>query len=184
MGLVSLYVPDSVPKGFLKLVADKIVCIVPQPVDPYALFDRSDTCACSTRDFLTLHERRITVKANHHEVFGFPMYALPEDCTYQETVVVVAWLMRHHLRTFSERVGVSVFERTLVPNKWFSRTLLNGHPCCVSYLMTRDPAFMLSPIVVSPLGTGPTLESSVLAEIYAERRRREQEEEEEENQAT
>lgn len=179
MGPVSLYVPDSVPKGFLRLVADKIVSLVPQPVDPYALFDRSDTCACSSRDFLTLHDRRIVVKANHHGVFGFPMYALPEDCTFQETVVVVAWLMRHHLKTFTQRVGLKSFDRTLASNKWFSCTILDNHPCCVSYLMTSDPAFMLSSIVVSPLGSGPTLESSVLAEIYAERRREEEEQEQE-----
>lgn len=165
---VPLFAPESVPRHFLNLSA-ALVRLVPVLEEPYALFDRSKHCSCSTRDGLAIRGRFLVVRPELHPVNSFPLYALPEDCTLEETAVVVTWLSRHAFKTFRTQwiqkkkspadndksvvmrrslVGASeIFEKTVLPDK------------CVRYEFKKDPVFLLKSIAVSPYGTGPTVES-------------------------
>lgn len=156
MARVSLYAPESVPRDFLNL-ADELVLLAPKTEDPYALFDRTATCACHTRDCLALRGRTVTTRKNHHEVAGFPMYALPEDCTTEETAVVVAWLYRSRFHTFKCTVKDGIMRRYLATGGLFREA---PTACCVTYTLDHDPVFMLKTMVVSAHGKGPTLESA------------------------
>lgn len=155
MAQISLYVPEDVPRRFLESM-DLHIKIVPERVDPHALFDRSDTCACPTRDFLAIRDRRITVKRDQHQVLGFPTYALPNDCTFEETVVIAAWVLRRRFKTFKTCILNGSLHRYLEVGECFK---VEKGECCETYILVRDPVFMLKSIVVSPFGKGPTLES-------------------------
>lgn len=158
MARVSLYAPASVPRDFLNL-ADGLVQLVPEPEDPYALFDRTATCACPTRDCLALRGRSVVARMHQHQAAGFPLYALPADCTRDETAVVVAWLFRHRFHTFRCRVRDGSLRRSLASGGLF-REAPTEPACCVTYTLDRDPVFLLRTLVVSAHGRGPTLESA------------------------
>lgn len=172
MALVSLYVPDSVPKDFLN-IASSLVQQVSVLTDPYALFDRTDTCACPTRNGLAIQGRSLLVRNHQHTVVGFPLYALPPDCTREETHVIVTWLLRHRFKTFQHAIvegGPYAKEPLNRHPETLKRTLGNQSlfkkeprgPCCEKYTLETDPVFMLKSIVLSPYGKGPTLESVCL----------------------
>lgn len=156
MERVSLYVPESVPKDFLN-IASPLVRLVPAPTEPYALFDRTDSCACSTRHALAIQGRSVLVQQNQHVVLGFPLYALHPDCTLEETCVIVTWLFRHRLKTFQSAIVEGSLQRTLGTRTLFQKTLYGE--CCERYTLLKDPVFMLKSIVLSPYGKGPNLES-------------------------
>lgn len=167
MGLVSLHVPDSVPKDFLNTAAS-LVQLVPALTEPYALFDRTDSCACPTRHGLALQGRCIIVPRDQHALVAYPLYALPPDCTLEETCVIVTWLHRHRLKTFqSAIVEGGPYAKTYAKNETLKRTLGTQNlfqktpygACCECYTLQKDPVFMLKSIVISPYGQGPTLES-------------------------
>lgn len=173
MAFVSLYVPDGVPKDFLNAVAaSKLVRLVPVLKKPYALFDRTDSCACSTEHGLAVRGRSVIVPRDQHAVVGYPLYALPPDCTIEETFVIVTWLLRHRMKTFRGDVAEGgpysknfakkeTLKRTLVGanNDLFKKTDVGG-ACCERYTLEKDPVFMLKSIVLSPYGQGPTLEDA------------------------
>lgn len=154
MAHVSLYVPESVPKDFLANAG--FLKMVPL-TEPYALFGRTETCSCSSLHSLVLRGRSIIIKRNTHQALGYPVYALPPDCTLEETVVAVTWLCRNKFKTFKTRIVNGSLTRSLESNCWFSRTDFSD--CCEMYTLLTDPVFMLKSIVVSPYGKGPTLES-------------------------
>lgn len=156
MELVSLHVPESVPKDFLNM-ASLLVQLVPEPIKPYAFFDRTDTCACPTRNALAIQGRSILVRHHQHMLLGFPLYALPSDCTVEETYVIVTWLFRHRLKTFQSTIVNGSLKRTLGNRTLFQKTP-HGE-CCVRYTLLKDPVFMLQSIVLSLYGKGPNLES-------------------------
>lgn len=171
MALVSLYAPDSVPKDFLKLADGQLVSLVPaapSPADPFALFDRSSTtttCACGTRNGLAVRDR--TVLSNNKLPMGFPLYVLPPDCTFEETVTIVTWLTRFRFKTFRHCVEEGWFYRTLESEPVFRVSSSrddddDDEKCCQSFTLDRDPVFMLKTIVLSPFGKGPTLESVLI----------------------
>lgn len=164
MALVSLYVPDSVPRDFLNL-ATELVSLVPAPVDnsSFALFDRTVKCACGTRDGLAVRHWTLFVKKNN-PLLGFPLYALPPDCTFEETVVIVTWLTRFRFKTFQSIVEEGWFYRTLESDTVF-RSVSCGD-CCQSFILERDPVFMLNSVILSPFGKGPTLESVLKNKVH------------------
>lgn len=168
MALVSLYVPDSVPRDFLNRVSSSLVQLAPALVEPYALFDRTEGCACSTRNALAIRERTILVSRHQHAVVGFPLYAVPADGTSEETHVIVTWLLRHRLKTFECAIVQNIplskrydkphtLKRTLGNRSMFIKTPFGV--CCECYTLRDDPVFMLRSRLHSPYGTGPTLES-------------------------
>lgn len=160
MALVSLYAPEGVPRDFLD--AAEFVNLVPRLAEPYALFGRTETCSCVTRNSLALSGRSVLIRRNTHQALGYPLYALPEDCTAEETVVVVAWLCRNKFKTFKTRVANGSLQRSLESDCWFRKTDRTDCCCCETYTLVRDPVFMLKSIVVSEYGTGPTLESVLM----------------------
>lgn len=158
--VTTLYAPVS--NAFLQRVADaRLLTLVPAPPAlPYALFDRPAACACPTRDRLALHHQ--TLFARDHPATGFPAYALPDDCTPDETVVAVTWLLRHQFRTFHTRFHQGSLVRLLGPADplLFKRTPL---PCgCERYTLRGDPVFLLKHCVLSSYQQGPTLDSALL----------------------
>lgn len=159
MAQVTLYVPEGVPRGFLKLADPDLVHLVFEPPaeQPHALFGRSDACACTTPHRLALQHDRVTVQRHQHSALGYPVYALPPDCTFRETVLVVAWLLRHRFKAFHTSTADGSLQRTLKSNAGFRREPCGT--CCESYLLEGLPVFMLRTMVVSPFGQGPTLES-------------------------
>lgn len=162
MALVSLYVPDNVPKDFLNLAAKELVNLVPvAPTDDasFALFDRityPGRCACGTRNGLAVSHRTLFVQKNN-QLLGFSLYALPPDCTFDETVVIVTWLTRFRFKKFKSIVEQGWFYRTLESEPFF--TVSDCGECCQTFALEKDPVFMLKSIVLSPFGKGPTLES-------------------------
>lgn len=167
---VSLHVPDSVPKDFLNTAAS-LVQLVPVLTEPYALFDRTDSCACSTRHGLAIQGRSILVRQSQHAVVGYPLYTLPPDCTFEETFVIVTWLLRHRMKTFQSAIveggpysksftHKQTLKRTQGTQHLFQKTLYGT--CCERYTLQKDPVFMLNSMVLSPYGQGPTLESACL----------------------
>lgn len=163
MALVPLYAPDSVPKDFLNL-ATPLISLVPAPTadEPFALFDRSPTCACGTRNGLALCHRTLLIQRNK-TLLGFPVYVLPPDCTFDETVVSVTWLTRFRFKTFQSTLKEGWYFRTLENDSFFK--VADCGDCCQSFTLEKDPVFMLKSIVLSPFGKGPTLES-VLKKVY------------------
>lgn len=155
MALVSLYVPSGVPDAFLKRLRDHIT-LVASPADPYALFARTDACACSTPHGLAIRDRTLLVVRGKHQALGYPLYALPADCTLEETVVVVAWLFRNKFKTFQTTLREDSLQRTLGSDGF--RKTAHGR-CCDQFTLEEDPVFMLKPIVVSAYAQGPTLDS-------------------------
>lgn len=152
---VTLYTPKSVPRDFLDLAVELVTVAAP-PVEPYVLFDRPvEGCACGTRDGLAVRGREVLARRNSHPATAHRAYALPPDCEFEETVVVVAWLWRHHFKTFRCNLSDGTLRRDLCSAHHPSRT----EGCCERYLMKADPVFMLKSIVLSPYGRGPTLES-------------------------
>lgn len=156
MAQISLYVPENVPRDFLDSI-DSFIKIVPEPLDPYALFDRTDTCACSTRNFLAIRGRCITMKRSEHALLGYPCYALPPDCTFKEAFVVATWILRRRFKSFQRCILDGSLYRHLNGNDCFIKE--ETFSCCDTQILDRDPVFMLKNIVVSPFGKGPTLES-------------------------
>lgn len=173
MALVSLYVPDGVPRDFLTAAEDsQLVRLVSVLTEPHALFDRTDSCACSTRHGLAIRGRSVMVPRDGHAVVGYPLYALPPDCTSEETNVVVTWLSRHRMKTFRSVVEIGgpyvkhydkeeTLKRTLGPatHDGLFRKTRHGE-CCEIYTLEKDPVFMLKSVVLSIHGRGPTLESA------------------------
>lgn len=153
MALVSLYVPEGVPREFL--IASELVHLVPTLTEPYALFDRTDTCACNTRDSLALRGRSVIVA--REKVYGFPLYALPADCTLEETRTVLVWLFRHRFKTFKTRLVFGSLVRSLDSGCYFHIATTG---CCEIMTLNTDPVFMLKSFVLSPYGKGPTLQPS------------------------
>lgn len=167
MGLVSLFVPDSVPKDFLN-TASSLVQLVPALTEPYALFDRTPSCACVTRDGLALQGSSLIVPHHQHALVGYPLYALPPDCQLEETVVIVTWLLRHRLKTFETTlVEGGPYAKTYAKKQTLRRTLGNHSlfqktpytACCERFTLQKEPVFMLKSMVLSRYGQGPTLES-------------------------
>lgn len=167
MALVSLYVPDNVPKDFLNLADGQLVTLVfAAPTDDaaaasFALFDRithpsGGGCACGTRNGLAVRHRTLFVQKNK-PLLGFSLYALPPDCTFDETVVVVTWLTRFRFKRFRSVVERGWFYRTLESESFFR--VSDYGECCRMFALEEDPVFMLKSIVLSPFGKGPTLES-------------------------
>lgn len=173
MVYASLIVPENVPRDFLDPAFEERLVDIVYLTDPHALFDRPSPCACNTRDKLAIRGRIIFVKKSHHQACGFPYYALPEDCTFEETYVIVAWLVRNSLKSFRSRIVSKVvkkkmvrhFERTLETNIWFSVTS-NEENCCDCFTLTKDPVFFLKKIVLSPFGRGPVLESCLQNKVH------------------
>lgn len=167
MVYASLIVPENVPRDFLDPAFEEglvdIVCMT----DPHALFDRPGPCACNTRDKLAIRGRTIFVKKSHHQASGFPYYALPKDCTFEETYVIVTWLVRNGLKSFRSRVveekEVTYFQRTLDTNFWFKVT---DKSCCDCFTLVKDPVFFLQQIVLSPFGKGPVLETCLQNQVH------------------
>lgn len=155
MALVSLYAPESVPSDFLNRAADLVRLVA--PTEALALFDRTDSCACPTRDGLAVRDRSLIVKRHTHPASGYPVYALPEDCSLEESVVIVTWLVRYRFKTFRSRIQNGTLERSLESPGWFQKTPCGN--CCDLFTLNTDPVFLLKPIVVSAYGKGPTLES-------------------------
>ena len=162
MALVSLYVPDNVPKGFLNYAAD-FIKIVPTLEDSYVLFGRTESCACKTRDCLAIRGRSILVTKNHHSAVGFPLYALPNDCTFEETFVIVTWLLRYRLKTYQSGLSQKdrKFYRTLNSGSVLFKLVGETSCCCDTYTLEKDPIFMLKPILFSPYGRGPVIENVI-----------------------
>lgn len=160
MDPVSLYVPRNVPRDFLNMACEKyMVDVVEELPDPshYALFDRAmRSCACGTRDSLAIRDRTVIVKKDHHPALSFPYYALPEDCTFEESYVIVTWLLRNRFKTFSSQIADGSLKRTLNTNCWFT---LEQRYCCEFFTLENDPVFLLKRVVLSPYATGPVLES-------------------------
>lgn len=159
MVYASLIVPKNVPRSFLDQAFDAGLIDIIQPAEPYALFDRTESCACSTRDMLAICNRTITVKKDHHQASCFPYYALPEDCTFEETYVIVAWLVRHQLVSFHTS---NQLHRSLKSNFWFTHHLKD---CCESFTLTKDPVFMLKTIVLTPYGKDSVIEKCLLTKF-------------------
>ena len=158
---VSLIVPDNVPRKFLNLAFDEGLIDIVYPSEPFALFDRSQSCACNTRNNLAIRGRTVIVKKNHHQALAFPFYSLPADCTFEETFVIVTWLLRNKLKTFSVKMMDKVFCRVLKANCWFH---LSEYSCCDCFTLIDDPIFLTSKIVLSPFGKGPVLECCIQKE--------------------
>ena len=163
MVYVSLIVPENVPRNFLDLAFEEGLVDIVHPTDPHALFDRSQSCACDTRDKLAIRDRTVIVKKNHHQALGMPFYALPEDCTFEETYVIVAWLIRHKFKSFISKIDkeTNVFRRTIETNCWFVEKI-HSNDCCTCFILVNDPVFLLRKIVLSPFGKGPVLESCLI----------------------
>lgn len=160
MVYASLIVPENVPRKFLNIAFDAGLIDIVYPTENYALFDRSKSCACGSRDNLTIDGRTVVVKKNHHQASAFPFYALPEDCTFEETYVIVTWLVRNALKSFHSEIDGGNFVRSLKTNFWFdSKDDEKG--CCGRFTLTKDPVFCMSKIVVSPFGMGPVLEKCI-----------------------
>lgn len=165
MALVSVYVPENVPKEFLNYVVNYLA-LASTLKDPYVLFDRTESCACTTRDFLAIRGRSILVKKNYHSVVGYPLYALPDNCTHEETIVIATWLLRYRLTTF---------ESGLTADKKFYRVLnkcsilfkldetLNS--CCDTFILEKDPIFILRTILFSAYGQGPVIENVIKNQV-------------------
>lgn len=164
MALVSLYAPDSVPKQFLNLATElvSLVPAVPDDTASFALFDRPRNCACGTRNGLAIYHRTLLINRNN-TLLGFPVYALPPDCTLEETVVIVTWLTRFRFKTLKYTINNGWFHRSLETDALFHITECGD--CCQSFTLVNDPVFLLKSIVLSPFGKGPTLES-VLKKVY------------------
>lgn len=159
MAPVSLVVPENVPRNFLDLAVEEGLVDIVYPTDPHASFDRVvGSCACDTRDKLGIRGRTVVVKKNHHRALAFPCYALPDDCTFEETYVIVTWLVRNRLKSFRTRIVNGSLHRTVDSNFWF---VVESTPdgCCDSFVLENDPVFFLRRIVLSPYGRGPVLES-------------------------
>lgn len=163
---VSLYVPDNVPRKFLNNAFESGLVDMVTLTDPYALFDRTKkSCACGTRNNLSIQGRTISV--GMHQAFGFPLYALPVDCTFEETYVIVTWLLRYKLLTFKTKIVNGSLQRSLDRNTWFIAKK-NRNCFCTNYTLIKDPVFMLSKIVLSPYAKGPVLESVVIDKVSHE----------------
>lgn len=94
-------------------------------------------------------------KNDHHNALSYPYYTLSGDCTFEETYVIVAWLLRNRFKTFTTRIVSGSLTRNLESNRWF-RTEKSG--CCEYFNLVDDPVFLLKRIVLSPYATGPVLE--------------------------
>lgn len=172
MVYASLIVPDNVPRDFLDQAFEEGIVDIVYPTDPHAAFDRPEPCACTTPDKLAVRGRTIFVKKGHHEASAFPHYALPKDCTIEETYVIVTWLVRNSWKSFRARVvrekvkkngkveEVMHFRRTLETNIWF-RVSSTDENCCDRYTLIRDPVFFARQLVLSPFGKGPVVECCV-----------------------
>lgn len=159
MVYASLIVPENVPRHFLDMAFEEGLIDIVYPTDTYALFDRSESCACNTRDKLAIQGRTIIAKKNHHQALEFPFYALPNDCTFEETYVAVTWLVRHKFKSFySELNEKNIFKRCIKTDCWFT---VEDAGCCKRFTLNKDPIFLLSKIVLSPFGKGPVLDSCV-----------------------
>ena len=166
MGAVLLYVPESVPRGFLKFAErENIVRIVPHLSEPYAVFGRIDSCACSTRNSLAIQDRSIILMRNHHSTVSFPLYKLPEDCKFDETFIIVTWLLRYRFKTFHSSLNKEgIFLRFLTSASIVFR-LKTFSTCCDQYTLKDDPVFMLSSILFSPYGRGPVIENVIQTKL-------------------
>lgn len=156
MDRTRLFVPNSVRKEYLNLVGD-LITFVPSLTEPHVRFERTDGCACSTRDLLAIKGRSIITGINKHLASQYPLYALPEDCTLDEAFMIMAWLLRNKFKSFKTRIVNGSLQRSLESNSYFKNTL-HGN-CCETFHLKYDPVFMLKSIVLSAYGKGPTLES-------------------------
>lgn len=158
MVCASLIVPDNVPRDFLNLAAEERLITIVNQASPYALFDRARKCACGTRDDLAIKGRTVAAKKDKHQSLCYPCYALPEDCTFEESFTIVAWLMRNAMNCYYTAAHASAMHRSLHKNKWFQ---VQSTICCDFFVLKDDPAFMLRGMVVSPFGKGPALQSVI-----------------------
>lgn len=164
-GAPHLYVLYA-PSPFLKRAHDEGLVLVSHTDSLPAhavLFERHDT-ACACPDRLVVRGRTLVTRAS--TVVGHPCYALPDGCTPDEELTVVAWLTRDRFLSFQltlEKENINdkfkKLKRYLVPNNVFLRKRHSTCPVCDELRLIREPVFCLKSIVVSAENKGPTVES-------------------------
>lgn len=157
------------PSRFLKHAHDTGLITLKSGIAPNhcARIVRGSSCACSAPNGLVVNGRNILVELDQQSISGFPGYVLPDDCTHDEELTVVTWLVRHRFlrfHTYREPVDKDNKEskkkklvRDLDSNLFRCKDL--GCKKCSINTLISEPVFCLKGMVVSAQNKGPTVES-------------------------
>lgn len=148
------------PSHFLQLAHDSGLVTLNTGAAPNycAQIARELPCACASPNGLVVNGRRIIVEKDQQSISGFPGYAFPDNCSLDEQLTLVTWLVRDRFVRFCTFLD-SQKKLTRTLDSTFFQTEMHDCEKCFINTLVAEPIFCTKGIVVSAQNKGPTLES-------------------------